>query len=288
MSPLREPVGHCVALSRKPAYSPLQHRANDTAILNAVVAALQSRGWQVSCCTETQVESEPLPPADLYLNMCQGAAASERLALLEDGGATFINPPAGVLSCHRHWLAPMLATSAIPFPPTLIIPTHLSPEAAVALAAFLAGQRSVWLKRGDVHAEVLEDVVLTPGDLVGPAIARFAARGIRRVAVQEHVRGPVVKFYGVADRSFFRFYDARWGAEGPAPVVDEARLCAVAFGAAERLGLDVFGGDVVLRAPDDPVLIDFNDWPSFAPYRAEAAEAIAAFADAHARPGVPA
>ena len=285
---MREPVGHCVALYRKPTYSPLQHFANDTAILNAVVVALQRRGWQVSGCTEAQVETEPLPLADLYLNMCQGAVASERLSLLEDSSARFINRPAGVLACHRHRLAPTLATSAIPFPPTLIIPTQVAPDAADALAAFLATHRSVWIKRGDVHAEVLEDVALTPGDRVIPAIARFAARGVRRVAVQEHVRGPAVKFYGVADRSFFRFYDARWGAEGPAPVVDESRLAAIAFAAAERLGLDVFGGDVVLRAPDDPVLIDLNDWPSFAPYRGEAAEAIAAFAHAHAKPGVPA
>ena len=108
----------------------------------------------------------------------------------------------------------------------------------------------VWLKRGDVHAEAPEDVVLTQHDHVVSALARFAARGIGKVAVQEHVRGPVLKFYGVADRSFFRFYDAKWGAAGPAPVVDEARLRTIAFEAAERLGLQVFGGDVVLTVQD--------------------------------------
>ncbi|MDQ6926858.1 MAG: hypothetical protein M3154_11580, partial [Candidatus Eremiobacteraeota bacterium] len=40
----------------------------------------------------------------------------------------------------------------------------------------------------------------------------------------------------------------------------------------------VFGGDVALPAPDAPVLIDLNDWPSFAPFRADAAAAIAAYA----------
>jgi hypothetical protein len=51
----------------------------------------------------------------------------------------------------------------------------------------------------------------------------------------------------------------------------------VAFAAARRLGLDVFGGDVALPDPDHPVLIDLNDWPSFAPFRDEAARHIAGY-----------
>jgi hypothetical protein len=95
------------------------------------------------------------------------------------------------------------------------------------------------------------------------------------VALQEHVPGPVLKFYGVADGRFFRFYDAESGPTGPRPDVDEQRLREMAFTAARCLGLDVFGGDVALPEPDAPVLIDLNDWPSFAPYRDEAARHIA-------------
>ena len=72
------------------------------------------------------------------------------------------------------------------------------------------------------------------------------------------------------------------GVDGPRPVVDESRLRALAFGAARALGLEVFGGDVALPTPDAPVLLDLNDWPSFAPFRAEAAAAIAAHALARA------
>jgi len=286
LSPMRERVGHCVALNRKPAYSPLQHLANDTAIMNAVVAALELRGWRVTRSSEELLESGPLPAADLYLNMCQGAAASERLVALERSGATLVNSPSSVLSCHRHQMVRALAATSIPFPRTLIVPTQLTPETTAALVEFIRPHRTLWIKRGDVHAEAPEDVILTHNDQVVAALSRFAARGIGRVAVQEHVRGPVLKFYGVRDRSFFRFYDAKWGPAGPAPVVHEARLRAVAFDAAERLGLQVFGGDVALPEPDQPVLIDLNDWPSFAPFRAEAAAAIAAFVHTHAQPGV--
>ena len=43
---------------------------------------------------------------------------------------------------------------------------------------------------------------------------------------------------------------------------------------------------MALPEPDQPVLIDLNDWPSFAPFRAEAAVAIASFAHTNAFPGV--
>src|SRR5437879_3137733 len=44
---------------------------------------------------------------------------------------------------------------------------------------------------------------------------------------------------------------------------------------AALLGLEVFVGDVPFPEPDRPVLIDINHWPSFVPFRDEAARAIA-------------
>ncbi len=254
--------------------------------MNAVAAALMVRGWRLSRSSEELLDDGPLPAADLYLNMCQGEPASERLMLLEQAGATLVNTPSSVLACYRHRLVRALSGSGIPFPRTLILPTRLSPEAARVLAAFVGPRQRVWVKRGDVHAVAAEDVVLVRNDQIGSALAQFASRGIGRVAVQEHVRGPVLKFYGVTQRRFFRFYDAKWGPGGPAPVVDEARLRAVAFDAADRLRLQVFGGDVALPAPDRPVLIDLNDWPSFTSCRADAAGAIADYVHTHARHGV--
>src|SRR5262249_4247362 len=179
--------------------------------------------------TEAFLETQPVPPADLYLNMCQGAAASEQLVSLERTGAMLVNRPTSVLACHRHRLVRKLTESGIPFPPPPISPTWLSGEDARALSEFVGVHQSLWIKRGDVHAETSEDVVLARADQVLGSMARFAARGIGRVAVQEHVRGPIVKFYGVADHRFFRFYYAKLGPAGPTPVVDEARLRNLAF-----------------------------------------------------------
>ena len=48
---------------------------------------------------------------------------------------------------------------------------------------------------------------------------------------------------------------------------------------AERLaaviGLDVYGGDCIVRSDGTFAIIDFNDWPSFSRCREEAAKAIA-------------
>jgi hypothetical protein len=262
------------ALYRQASYSPNQHRTNDTAILDATVAHLEARGWLATRAGESEVvdgSALALDDADLVVNMCQGPQASERLLERETADGAIVNRPSSVLSCHRHRLVSLLSDRAIAFPRTAIVSTSADAE----LDGFGTNGRRVWLKRGDVHAERREDVVHLLRDEIPAALEVFASRGIGRVALQEHVPGPVLKFYGVADGRFFRFYEADAGPQGPVPPVDERRLRELAFAAAARVGLDVFGGDVALPEPDQPVLIDLNDWPSFAPYRDEAARHIA-------------
>jgi hypothetical protein len=264
-----------LALYRQPSYSPNQHRANDTAILDATVARLADLGWDIMRASEGEVLAGALPPADLVLNMCQGPDASECLLTIENSDVPIINRPSSVLGCHRHRLVTLLADSPVAFPRTTVISTTGRAE----LDGFGVDGRRVWVKRGDVHAERLEDVVTVDRAGLRDAIDAFGARGIGRVALQEHVPGPVLKFYGVADGSFFKYYGAEAGPSGSVPPVDEARLRALAFAAAAELRLDVFGGDVALPAPDLPTLIDLNDWPSFAPFRDDAARHIAAYAN---------
>lgn len=280
-----------VALFRKATYSPNQHKTNDRAILEETLANLVVRGWSAAAIDESAIEqafdpssrllrADALPAAELYLNMCQGPLASTALRALEASGACVLNRPASVLACHRHRLVPALAAAGIPFPATEIV--DLAPIPAVPPSALLdlAAQHGepLWIKRGDVHAERSEDVVMVRTHQVRAALDAFRARGIRRISLQRHVTGPVVKFYGVADRGFFRHYDSSTGPSGAVPEVDEHRLREIAFSAAEALGLSIFGGDVVVCSPQEPVLIDLNDWPSFAPFRAAAAAHIARYA----------
>ena len=270
-----------VALYRSPSYSPLQHLTNDTAIMDATVARLAARGWRVEKALELDVERGSVPAAELFVNMCQGPLASERLAPVEADGALVVNRPSSVLACHRHRLVRLMAGGALAFPRTLIVHTRGElPEHE--LGELFGAEARVWIKRGDVHAERPEDVVsVHPAEVAG-ALQAFGTRGISWAAVQAHVPGPVVKFYGVADGSFFRWYGADAGATAPPPAVDESKLRKLAFAAARTAGLEVFGGDVALPAADRPVLIDLNDWPSFAPFRDDAARAIAGYIDERA------
>jgi hypothetical protein len=268
-------LAQLVAIYRSPSYSPLQHGVNDTAILDATVVALEGRGWRATKTTELEVERGRLPAAELYLNMCQGSLAAEQLMPLESDGVLVVNRPSSALNCHRYRLVKRLGDSTLPFPRTMILASSAPLPPPHHLEALSPDHQRVWIKRGDVHAERPEDVVLTSPQQAADALQAFRARGIPWVALQEHVPGPVVKFYGVTDGRFFNWYGADAGFEGARPVVDENRLKALAFEAAAILGLEIFGGDVAFPEPDRPVLIDINDWPSFAPFRAEAARAIA-------------
>jgi hypothetical protein len=91
-----------------------------------------------------------------------------------------------------------------------------------------------------------------------------------------------VKFYGIGAEAgpagapaWFRwFYHKDQRVAGhPFDPVPFTRLVRRA---ATVLGLDVYGGDAVVGPRGDVVLLDLNAWPSFALYREEAAQHIAA------------
>ena len=72
--------------------------------------------------------------------------------------------------------------------------------------------------------------------------------------------------------TFFHWF---YSGASHAYVFDRAALPRIAARAAHAAGLDIFGGDVIVAPTGDLTLIDLNDWPSFAPCRAAAADAIA-------------
>jgi hypothetical protein len=270
--PMRQ-RGNAVQLTgiqRELAYSPNQHAENDRLILEQTAEELRRKGCSVRLITEEEVGRTPIT-SPVVFSMCQGARANETLGALEHAGSLVINSPFAIRRCYRENLYAFLEGGWEILPTTLLV--RPSDRAAFARAfAHVAREGGLWIKRGDVHATQTGDVVRVRGALEGVAVLEdFVARGIRTAAVQAHVEGTVVKFYGVVGTGFFRYYTER-----------DFKICPVAFGAArpaiERLvstlGLEVYGGDAVLTPEGRIFVIDVNDWPSFAYYRAEAAEAI--------------
>lgn len=233
--------------------------ADDAAILEHAAAALTARGVEVRLGGPELALADDV---DAVLAMCQSPQA---LAILDRAmtRVPVLNSAHAIRSCFRAETVRLLEHAKVPFPATTLLPTDARP----------ADVAPCWVKRGDVHATQTDDVIFaTDQDAVLGALAGLRARGISSAALQSHVEGTVLKFYGLADGRFFRVYgDVR---EAPAPI---ERLWQVARSGAAALGLDVFGGDVVVGAAGDTTLIDVNDWPSFARCRDEAAEAIAAY-----------
>ncbi|MDE7089400.1 MAG: hypothetical protein K2O54_04710, partial [Prevotella sp.] len=114
----------------------------------------------------------------------------------------------------------------------------------------------------------------------------FCKRGVTDHVVMAHVTGDLVKFYGVRGTGFFRYFyptddgetkfgDEQYNGQAHHYSFDTSQLQADVDRLAGAVGLDVYGGDCIVRADGTYCIIDFNDWPSFSRCRDEAAEAIA-------------
>ena len=106
--------------------------------------------------------------------------------------------------------------------------------------------------------------------------------------INRHLEGDLIKFYGVKDRPFFYWFypfeqgHSKYGDEAinGAPThlrFDVEDLHHNCQRAAEILDVAVYGGDAIIASDGSFKIIDFNDWPSFAPCRKEAAPHIARY-----------
>jgi hypothetical protein len=275
-----------LGIYREHECSPGRHRSNDARLLEMVADALRVEGFDVEL-TSFEHAAAHRESAELVFSMCQGRPALEALAAWERGGAVIVNSPRASLNTHRDRLPALMIDAGIPFPETRLVSTADAPAIAAAARTRAARTRPgsrvdvdsaagiLWLKRGDVHATVAADVqrVDSPGALAA-GLEEFAARGVRLAAVQAHRPGDEIKFYGVAEGSFFHWFYQR---EAHGYRFDPAELVRIAEQAAALAGLDIFGGDVIVSPAGELTLIDLNDWPSFAPCRDAAAGAIAGF-----------
>lgn len=256
-----------LGIRREAIYSPGKVGA-DAHILEEVAAHLAKRSRSVDVVDVAEAAQREPSPTTVVFAMCQGREALALLERWQRRGARVINRPQAIRACHRTVMVSRLQAAGVSMPPTVIV------DAAAPVSARdldVAGRGALWIKRGDVHATTADDVVrLEDPRHVSTVLQRFVARGIARAAVQRHVEGVVVKFYATIN-GFFR-------AVTPGDrLSDDASNAVAALGRAAAIALDleVYGGDCVVGGDGNFSLIDMNDWPSYAPCRAEAAIAIA-------------
>ena len=268
-------------IMRAGAYSP-NHIGNDTAIFNAVADQLRKRGCIVNVYSEEQFNNSGVEEK-VIINMCREQASIARLQRYEDEGRLVINSGYGIENCTRERMTRILLGNDIPYPESLIVNT----DEAVKGQLKKAGFQNCWIKRGDFHAMHKEDVsyVRHPEE-TQEVLQEYFYRGIKRAVINKHLVGDLIKFYGVKDQSFFYWFypfdegHSKYGAEaingkskGFHFDVDEMKhICQRA---AEELNVVIYGGDCIVDSEGKMQIIDFNDWPSFAPCRVEAAPYIA-------------
>ncbi len=266
---------------RAGAYSP-NHIGNDAAIFNAAADHLRKRGCIVNIYSEEQfIADEVTEP--VIVNMCREMKSIHKLQELEQKGALVINSGFGIENCTRERMTRILVGSNIPYPESLIVNTDEGVTATLKKAGFT----QCWIKRGDFHAMHKEDVsyVRHPEE-AQEVLQEYFLRGIKRAVINRHLVGDLIKFYGVQGTPFFFWFypfdlcHSKYGHEAingksQGLEFDKEKLRAICQNASEVLDVKVYGGDCIISPEGDIRIIDFNDWPSFAPCRQEAAPHIA-------------
>lgn len=266
-------------IMRAGIFSP-NHIGNDSSIFNIVAEQLRKRGCEVNVYSEEQFIAGGVKE-DIIFNMCREPRSIALLQQLEDNGALVINSGYGIENCIRERMARILMGSNIPYPESIIVST----DEAIRDTLTKAHISRCWIKRGDSHTMHNEDVTyVRHPEEAQEILQEYFLRGIKRAVINRHLDGELIKFYGILGTPFFYWLSAsnsssdhRRSARQSAPGFDEERLKALCNAAADVLDVKIFGGDCVVT-PDGLIrIIDFDDWPSFAPCRQEAATHIAKF-----------
>ncbi|MDR1781154.1 MAG: hypothetical protein LBR50_10590 [Tannerella sp.] len=264
-------------------FSP-NHIGNDAAIFALTVKHLRSKGYTVNEYIETDLQTRMLDE-DAVFSMARDIKSVRALKAIEDGGRMVVNSGYGVENCTREKMTRLLLANDIAHPRSIFVATDSDAETMLADEGF----NDCWIKRGDFHAIHREDVTYARNPEEAKSIIReFAIRGIETAVVNEHLVGDLVKFYGVAGTGFFYwFYPTNCGGqhtkfgneqingvarEFPFDVAHLQQLCERS---ANILNVRIYGGDCIVAENGVVRLIDFNDWPSFAPCRDLAAPYIA-------------
>lgn len=268
---------------RAGVFSP-NHIGNDSTIFNIVADQLRKRGCEVNVYSEDRFVNQEITE-DIIVNMCREQRSIAKLQQLEDAGALVINSGYGIENCTRERMTRILLGSNIPFPDSIMVNT----DEGVRETLRRASMTPCWIKRGDFHTMHKEDVTyVRHAEEAQEVLQEYFLRGIKRAVISRHLEGDLIKFYGIAGTSFFYwFYPfdsdySKYGKEkangksrGFAFV--EERLKAICAKAADALDVKIYGGDCVVSPEGEIRIIDFNDWPSFAPCRQEAATQIAKY-----------
>lgn len=263
------------AILRAGIFSP-NHIANDAAILHAAVGELRRRGCLVNVYTETEF-CESQIDEDVVLAMCRGQKTIDKIQRLEDEGRIVVNSGYGIENCIRMILVRLLAGAGVPLPDSFVVETDVDVRKRLMKAGFGA----CWVKKGDAPVHHLEDMArCRHPEEAQEMLHEFFFRKISKAVISKDIPGEKVRCYGIATSGWFHCFMPFRSADNLQDEKGESfekydEIKNICMQAAEVLKIDIFGCDVVIGPDGRCYLVNFDDWPSFAPIRKEAAKAIA-------------
>jgi len=249
---------------REASHNPGSGR-DDRRFLRRAGRALRKLGAKTDFCEADAIFSASSSAPDLILSMGRSREVGKALEAAYPG-VPCVNRVSSTALTLRYTLYPLLAESGFAFPET----------EEIDIDAIRESVYPYWLKRRDYHHLKRGDVafVCSKG-AEEKALAFFRRQRQRNVFRQEHVCGSKHKFYAIRDNRSggFRYFVFR--SEPPAGT--EWQLRKKLPGLLERIGLEIFGGDILVDPDGMVYLVDLNSWPSFKGLQREAAKVIAGY-----------
>ena len=268
-----------LGVSRGKRFSPNMGE-KDKAIMTAVAEVLCTHGDTVELIEEERFEEmsiSDLSGYDAVFSMLRGEKARQKLKYLENNGVVTMNCSDAVENAERVNITKIMIDCGVPLPETVI----------------LNGMEKIfsdfpcWIKNGKGWASYRDDVSFVESiENVDEILLRLRTRYHDcPVLVSRHIKGDLIKFYGVEDTDFFCWCypdtnNSKFGIEAingepkrfPFDALKLKECCEKVAKASEII---VYGGDCIVDNNGCFWIIDFNDWPSFSTCRQQAAQAIA-------------
>ena len=156
--------------------------------------------FQVDLVSESEFGEECLPQVDGVFTMARSPRVLSVLAAAESRGVPVWNSARGVQGLSRRGVNDMGRKLGVSVPPSVAV----SGNGGVPVGHMAY---PCWLKRDDACAQQSDDIHFVTNDAEWrAAVEDFTRRGIREYVAEKHLKGDVLKFYGVAGTGFFFCY----------------------------------------------------------------------------------
>ncbi len=268
-------------ITRDKRFSPNMQK-KDRDIIDDVAKILVGKGHQVKCIDEnefvTSHEADSLQQCDAIFTMLRSEEALMALEFQQSRNVIAMNPAKGIKNAERKLITKLMADNGIHLPPTSFNLDYSDLKDC---------KFPCWIKRGEGWAQDKNDVIFVENENEAMDALKTLKEKYTQGTVMavKHIKGDLLKFYGVEGTDFFFVYypdvnNTKFGME-----TINGKQQKFSFNA-EKLKNEcnkiahiskiyVYGGDCIVTPDGDFYIIDFNDWPSFSPCRQQAAKAIA-------------